>query len=256
MRKPTGTILVIDGEAQIRRSIGAGLALEGYAVHEAGSGVAGLSAAEHVRPELIVLELGLPDMSGIEVLERIRSWSTVPVIVLSVETDEEQKVRLLKGGADDYVVKPFGIAEFLARCEAKLRRYDKDADCSPIVRTGPLTIGLASRAVVLDGVRLTLSRNEYRLLSLLAAHLGHVVMHKQLVGDIWRRSPSPDNIQLLRLLVSRLRQKIESDPGQPKFVISEPEAGYRLDRLAVPRTAETFEAIETPRASVIWPESA
>jgi two-component system, OmpR family, KDP operon response regulator KdpE len=233
MRKPANTILVIDGEAQTRRFIGAGLELHGYAVREADSGAAGLSAAAHLRPELIVLELGLPDISGIEVLETIRSWSNVPVIVLSTRSDEDRKVHLLKIGADDYVVKPFGIAELAARCEAALRRYHKAADRDPIVRTGPLTVDLVSRAVALDGVHLTLTRKEYRLLHILASHLGLVVTHNQLIKDIWGTS-SPDNIQYLRMLVRKLRQKLEVDPSRPKLLISESGVGYRLERLAEP----------------------
>ena len=139
MRKPANTVLVIDDEPQIRRFIGAGLELYGYSVREAENGSAGLNAVAHARPDLIILDLGLPDMSGIEVLRTIRSWSNVPIIVLSVQADEEQKVHLLRSGADDYMAKPFGIAELAARCEAALRRYHKAVDKDPVVRTGPLT---------------------------------------------------------------------------------------------------------------------
>jgi two-component system KDP operon response regulator KdpE len=232
MRKPTNTVLIIDDEAQIRRFIGAGLELHGYTVREAESGAAGLSTAAHTQPELIVLDLGLPDMSGVEVLETIRSWSNVPVIVLSIQADEDQKVHLLKIGADDYVVKPFGIAELAARCEAALRRYHKD----PVVRTGPLTVDLVSRAVTLDGQHVTLTRKEYRLLHVLASHLGLVVTHNQLIKDIWGNS-SADNVQYLRMLVRKLRQKLEADPSQPKLLISESGVGYRLERHAAPAAA-------------------
>src|ERR1700733_12305693 len=214
MRKPTNTVLVIDDEAQIRRFIGAGLELHGYSVREADTGAGGLSTAAHTQPELIVLDLGLPDMSGIEVLETIRSWSNVPVIVLSIQADEDQKVHLLKIGADDYVVKPFGIAELAARCEAALRRYHKAAKRNPLVRTGGLAIDLVSRSVLLNDKPITLTRKEYRLLHLLASHLGLVVTQNQLIRDIWGNS-SPDNIQYLRMLVRRLRQKIEDEPARP-----------------------------------------
>jgi two-component system, OmpR family, KDP operon response regulator KdpE len=228
MRKAANTILVIDDEPQIRRFLKAGLELYGYSVSEAENGSAGLNAVAHNRPDLIILDLGLPDMSGLEVLNTVRSWSNVPVIVLSVQVEEEQKVHLLLSGADDYVVKPFGIAELAARCEAALRRYHKSIDKEPLVRTGPLTVDLVSRAVTLDGRHVTLTRKEYRLLYLLASHLGLVMTHNHIINEIWGNS-SPDNVQYLRTLVRRLRQKLEADPGQPKLLISESGVGYRLE---------------------------
>ncbi len=233
MRKAANTILMIDDEPQIRRFVKAGLELYGYSVSEAENGSAGLNAVAHSRPDLIILDLGLPDMSGVEVLNTIRSWSNVPVIVLSIQVDEEQKVHLLRSGADDYMVKPFGIAELAARCEAALRRYHKAVDKDPVVRTGPLTIDLVSRAVTLDGRHITLTRKEYRLLHLLASHLGLVMTHNQLIKDIWGNS-SPDNVQYLRTLVRKLRQKLEADPSQPKLLISESGVGYRLERHPAP----------------------
>ena len=169
MPKSANSVLVIDDEPQIRRFVGAGLELHGYLVKEADTGAAGLSAAAHMQPDVIVLDLGLPDMSGIEVLESVRAWSNVPIIVLSIDSAEEQKVMLLKLGADDYIVKPFGIAELAARCEAALRRYHKSADKNPIVRTGDLVVDLVSRSVTLGEERITLTRNEYRLLHVLAS---------------------------------------------------------------------------------------
>jgi two-component system, OmpR family, KDP operon response regulator KdpE len=231
MRKAANTILMIDDEPQIRRFVKAGLELYGYSVTEAENGSTGLNAVAHSRPDLIILDLGLPDMGGVEVLNTIRSWSNVPVIVLSVQLDEEQKVHLLRSGADDYMTKPFGIAELAARCEAALRRYHKAVDKDPVVRTGPLTVDLVSRAVTLDGRHITLTRKEYRLLHLLASHLGLVMTHNQLIKDIWGNS-SPDNIQYLRTLVRKLRQKLETDPSQPKLLISESGVGYRLERSA------------------------
>jgi two-component system, OmpR family, KDP operon response regulator KdpE len=228
MPKAANTILVIDDEPQIRRFLKAGLELYGYSVGEAENGSAGLNVVAHSRPDLIILDLGLPDMSGLEVLNTVRSWSNVPVIVLSVQVDEEQKVRLLRSGADDYITKPFGIAELAARCEVALRRYHKAIDKDPVVRTGPLTVDLVSRAVTLDGRHITLTRQEYRLLHLLASHLGLVMTHNQLIKEIWG-TPSPDNVQYLRTLVRKLRQKLEVDPGQPKLLISESGVGYRLE---------------------------
>jgi two-component system, OmpR family, KDP operon response regulator KdpE len=233
MRKAANKVLVIDDESQIRRFVSAGLELYGYSVNEAENGSAGLNAVAHIRPDLIILDLGLPDMGGVEVLRTIRSWSNVPVIVLSIQVDEEQKVHLLRSGADDYMIKPFGIAELAARCEAALRRYHKAVDKDPVVRTGPLSIDLVNRAVTLDGRPVTLTRKEYRLLHMLASHLGLVMTHNQLIKDIWGNT-SPDNIQYLRTLVRKLRQKLEVDPSQPKLLMSESGVGYRLVRLAAP----------------------
>jgi len=229
---PPNTILVIDDEPQIRRFVSAGLQLHGYAVREAINGAAGLEAIEYARPDLVILDIGLPDMSGIEVLQTMRSWSNAPVIVLSVEVDEEQKVRLLKDGADDYITKPFGIAELAARCEAALRRYHKAADKAPVVRIGPITFDPAARVVTLDGKQISLTRKEFQLLRALASHLGLVVTHDQLMKDIWGDS-APDT-QYLRTLVRQLRQKLEIDPSQPKLLVSESGVGYRLQLLSTP----------------------
>jgi two-component system, OmpR family, KDP operon response regulator KdpE len=183
--KSANSVLVIDDEPQIRRFVSTGLELHGYTAKQADTGAAGLSAAAHMQPDVIVLDLGLPDISGIEVLVSVRAWSNVPIIVLSIDSAEEQKVMLLKLGADDYIVKPFGIAELAARCEAALRRYHKSADKNPIVRTGDLVVDLVSRSVTLGEERITLTRNEYRLLHVLASHLGLVVVHEQLIKQIW-----------------------------------------------------------------------
>jgi two-component system KDP operon response regulator KdpE len=233
MHKAANTVLVIDHEQHIRRFIIAGLELYGYSVSEAENGVTGLNAVAQIRPDLIVLDPALSDMSGVEVLNTIRSWSNVPVIILSIRSDEEQKVHFLRGGADDYMTKPFGIGELAARCEAALRRYHKSSDKDPVVRTGPLMVNLVSRAVTLDGRPVTLARQEYRLLHLLASNVGLVVTHDQLVADIWGDA-SPNCIRYLRTLMRKLRQKLEVDPSQPKLLISEAGVGYRLERNAVP----------------------
>ncbi len=238
MPKLANTILIIDDETQIRRFVSAGLELHGYVVREADDGASGLKAAAHLRPDLIILDLGLPDMTGLELLHTVRSWSNVPVIVLSIEADEEHKVRLLKSGADDYVVKPFGIAELAARCEAALRRYHKTTERNPVVRTGSLTINLVSRAVALADAPVMLTRKEYKLLNILATHLGLVVTHNQLIKEIWGTS-SPDNIQYLRMLVRKLRQKLEADPNQPRLFVSESGVGYRLQRIPTQVTKRT-----------------
>jgi two-component system, OmpR family, KDP operon response regulator KdpE len=188
--RPANKVLVIGCEPQIRRFVGAGLNLHGYSVCQVENGSAGLNAVVHIRPDLIILDADLLDMSGIEVLETIRSWSNVPVIVLSIQTEEDYKVLLLRGGADDYLIKPFGIAELAARCEAMLRRYHTAFDKDPAVQTGPLTIDLVSRAVTLNGQHVTLTRKEYALLHLLASHLGSVMTHNQLIKD-FGATPGP-----------------------------------------------------------------
>jgi two-component system KDP operon response regulator KdpE len=221
-------VLVIDDEAQIRRFLRAGFELHGFTVLEAENAAAGLKAATMGAVDLIILDLNLPDLEGSEVLERIRSWSNIPVIVLSIYSDEQEKVRLLRLGADDYVVKPFSMAELLARSDAALRRQLRSTNRDPIVRTGPLSIDLASRVVLLKGKRIQLTRKEYALLHGLAAHVGLVVTHQQLIRDIW--GAHTGNIQYLRILVRKLRHKIEADPTRPLLILSESGVGYRLDQ--------------------------
>ncbi|MGB7100850.1 MAG: response regulator [Xanthobacteraceae bacterium] len=221
-------VLVIDNEPQIRRLLRASFELQGFSVFEAETGAVGLRIATMSTPDLIILDLNLPDLEGSEVLERIRSWSNVPMIVLSTHSDEREKVRLLKLGADDYIVKPFGIAELLARGEAALRRHLRSTNKEPVVRAGALSIDLVSRAVTLDGRRVQLTRKEYTLLHALATHVGLVVTHQQLIRDIWGNRAG--NIQYLRILVRKLRKKIEIKPTHPLLIVSESGVGYRLDR--------------------------
>ena len=218
-------VLVIDDEAQIRRFLRAGFELHGFTVLEAENAAAGLKTGTMGAVDLIILDLNLPDLEGSEVLERIRSWSNIPVIVLSIHSDEHEKVRL---GADDYVVKPFGIAELLARSDAALRRHLRSTNREPVVRAGPLAIDLVSRVVTLKGNRIQLTRKEYALLHGLATHVGLVVTHQQLIRDIW--GAHAGNIQYLRILVRKLRQKVETDPTQPLLIVSESGVGYRLDQ--------------------------
>ena len=227
MSKSANIVLVIDDEPKIRRFLRAGFELNGFAVQEAENGVEGLKAATFNAPDLIILDLDLPDLHGGEILERIRSWSNVPIIILSVESSEEQKVRLLKLGADDYVVKPFGIAELLARSESALRRYFKSTTENSVVMAGPLSVDLVTRSVLLHDQQVRLTRKEYRLVHVLATHIGLVVTHDKLLKEIWTGNQR-DNIQYLRILVRKLRQKIETDPNDPRLLITESGVGYRL----------------------------
>src|SRR5580704_8145117 len=227
MNKPSNVALLIDDEPKIRRFLRAGFELQGYSVLEAENAADGLKVATFSAPDLIILDLNLPDLHGSEVLERLRSWSNVPVIMLSVVANEDEKVRLLKAGADDYVVKPFGMAELLARSEAALRRYFKTATENPVVVTGALSIDLVARTVSLNNNQIRLTRKEYRLLHILATHVGLVVTHDQLLKEIWTGNQR-DNIQYLRILVRKLRQKIETDPNHPRLLVTESGVGYRL----------------------------
>jgi len=227
MSKPANVVLLIEDEAKIRRFLRAGFELQGYSVIEAENAADGLRVATFSTPDLIILDLALPDLHGSEVLERIRSWSNVPIIILSVVSSEDEKVRLLQAGADDYVVKPFGMAELLARSEAALRRYFKSETESPVVVAGPLSVDLVARTVSLNQRPIRLTRKEYRLLHILATHVGLVVTHDQLLKDIWSGSQR-DNIQYLRILVRKLRQKIETDPNRPRLLVTESGVGYRL----------------------------
>jgi two-component system, OmpR family, KDP operon response regulator KdpE len=220
-------VLVIDDEIQIRRFLRAGFELEQFTVLEAEDAESGLRTATLRPVDLVVVDLGLPDRDGATIVERVRSWSTVPIIVLSVRASEEEKVRLLELGADDYVVKPFGMAELLARARAALRRYSRGADGEPVVKVGPLTIDLAARTVSLYGTRIQLSAKEYRLLQVLAQHAGNVVTHQHLLKEVWGARHVHD-AHYLRIFVRKLRQKIETDPTRPRILTTELGVGYRL----------------------------
>ena len=227
MNKPSNVVLLIEDEPKIRRFLRAGFEIHGFSVLEAENAADGLKAATFSAPDLIILDLALPDLHGAEVLERLRSWSNIPVIILSVVSNEEEKVRLLQAGADDYVVKPFGMAELLARSDAALRRYFKSATENPVVAAGPLSVDLVGRTVSLNQNQIKLTRKEYRLLHVLATHVGLVVTHAQLLKEIWSGNQR-ENIQYLRILVRKLRQKIETDPNAPRLLVTESGVGYRL----------------------------
>jgi two-component system KDP operon response regulator KdpE len=233
MTEANSLALIVDDEVQIRRFLRAGLELDGFSVEEAETGHEGLRLATLKPPDLVILDLGLPDMDGSEVLERLRAWSSVPLIVLSVRSNEAEKVRLLESGADDYVVKPFGMAELLARAHAAMRRHVRVSAGEPVVRAGPLSIDLAARIVTVDGARVMLTPKEYRLLQLLAQHAGNVVTHQFLLKEIWG-SPHLHDTHYLRIFIRKLRQKIEADPTQPRILLTELGVGYRL---VTPETA-------------------
>jgi two-component system, OmpR family, KDP operon response regulator KdpE len=234
MHKAVTKILLVDHEGQSRRFVTTGLELYGYSVDEAECGVAGLSAAMVLRPDLIIFDPAFPDMDGTAFLKSVRSWSNVPVIILSMQSEGEHKILFLQSGADDYMTKPFGIAELAARCHAVLRRYQPDVGKATMVQTGPVTLDLVTNEVTLNGQYLKLTRQEHRLLKVLALHLGSVITHNQLIQDVWG-DDSPNNIRYLRTLVRQLRQKLEMDPSKPKLLISESGIGYRLKRTPIPQ---------------------
>jgi two-component system KDP operon response regulator KdpE len=227
MNEIPASVLVVDDEIQIRRFLRTGFELDGFQVQEAETGSEALRSATLKPSDLVILDLGLPDMDGADVLERLRAWSSVPLIVLSVRGSEDEKVRLLELGADDYMVKPFGMAELLARAHSAMRRQLRAARGEPIITFGPLAIDFAARAVSINGQRLTLTPKEYRLLQILAQHSGNVVTHQFLLREIWGNE-HVDDTHYLRIFVRKLRRKIEADPTQPRILLTELGVGYRL----------------------------
>jgi two-component system, OmpR family, KDP operon response regulator KdpE len=237
-------VLVVDDELQIRRFLRTGFELDGFSVQEVETGAEALRSATLKPSDLVILDLGLPDMDGSEVLERLRAWSSVPVIVLSVRGSEAEKVRLLEIGADDYVVKPFGMAELLARAHSAMRRQLRTARGEPVVRFGPLAIDFTARAVFIGDQRLTLTPKEYRLLQILAQHSGNVVTHQFLLREVWGNEHI-DDTHYLRIFVRKLRRKIEADPTQPRILLTELGVGYRLVS-ADPQATAPATAAPTP----------
>jgi two-component system KDP operon response regulator KdpE len=222
------TILIIDDELHIRQFLRAAFEFEGFAVQEAHNAEEGIRSATLKPPDLIILDLGLPDRDGSSIVERLRSWSNVPIIVLAVRSREREKVRLLELGADDYVVKPFGIGELIARARAALRPRVAAAS-DPVVRIGPLEINLATRSGTIDGKRLVLGPKEYLVLQILAQHAGKVVTRQQIMKQVWGASHL-DDTHYLRIVVRNLRKKIEIDPTRPRILLTELGVGYRLAR--------------------------
>ncbi len=224
--QPKTIALVIDDEAQIRRLLRVTLEASGYDVVEAATGADGLVQAAQCRANVILLDLGLPDMNGLDVLKRLREWSRVPVIILSVRDREEEKAEALDAGADDYVTKPFGTAELLARLRVALRHSEKK-DEEPIFRSGPLVVDLADRRVTVDGKEISLTATEYNLLRLLVRHAGKVLTHRFLLREIWGPNAENQN-HYLRVYIARLREKLKTSLEQPDILLTESGIGYRL----------------------------
>lgn len=218
--------LVIDDEIQIRRLLRVCLEGNGYRVEEAATGQEGITLAAQHPPDIVLLDLGLPDMDGVAVLKRLREWSRVPVVVLSVREREEDKVAALDNGADDYVTKPFGTAELLARLRVAQRHATPTAE-NPIFRTGELEVDLTARVVKLKGHDVKLTATEYSLLRLFVQHAGKVLTHRQILKEVW----GPNYLEqthYLRVYIAHLREKLESEPSKPRLITTESGVGYRL----------------------------
>lgn len=219
-------ILIVDDEAPIRRFLRAALSAHHYLIFEAATGQAAIGAVIATRPDLIILDLGLPDIDGIEVTRRLREWTPVPVIVLSVREHETDKIAALDAGADDYLTKPFGVGELLARIRTTVRHAARPAD-EPVFVMGDLVVDLARRLVSVAGQEVQLTPTEYDLLRLFVVNAGKVLTHHQLLRQAWGPGYD-DELHMLRVNISNLRRKIEPDPARPRYIVTEPGVGYRL----------------------------
>ena len=220
-------ILIVDDEPQIRRFLRISLGANGHEVLEAENAAEGIAQAQAKTIDLVILDLGLPDMDGQEVITTLREASKVPIIVLSVRSEEVDKVEALDRGADDYVVKPFGIGELMARVRAALRPRAEDGQKAEVLQVGSLRMDFARRVVTRDGEEVRLSKREYELLQFLAASPDHVLTHKQILKSLWGPAHVEDTTYL-RAYINQLRQKLEVDPSSPRLILTEPGVGYRL----------------------------
>lgn len=220
-------ILVVDDERQIRRMLHTLLGAHGYSVSEASTGQAGLAAAVEAHPDLILLDLGLPDLDGVEVTRRLREWTHIPIIILSVRENERDKIAALDAGADDYLTKPFGVGELLARIRVSLRHHSQP-EVQPVFTLQGLKIDFARRQVWVEEREISLTPTEYDLLRALVQHGGRLLTHSQLLRQVWGEGYESD-AHLLRVNISNLRRKIEQDPTQPRLILTEAGFGYRLN---------------------------
>jgi len=219
-------VLVVDDEPAIQRFLNTALSAEGYTVFAAASGAEALSAVVAHRPDLIILDLGLPDMDGSEVTRRVREWASVPIIILSVRGQEGDKIDALDAGADDYLTKPFGAAELLARLRVALRRASP-SDSGPVFVSGDLMVDLTRRLVTVAGAEVQLTPTEYDILRALVTRAGKVLTDHHILRQVWGAGYEQD-AHMLRVNVSNLRRKLEPDPSRPTFILTEPGVGYRL----------------------------
>jgi two-component system KDP operon response regulator KdpE len=227
MTERVATILVVEDEAEIRRFLRASLGAEGYKVVESATGQRGIIDAASHKPDLAIVDLGLPDLAGMEVIRRIREWSPIPIVVLSARVHEHTKVEALDAGADDYVTKPFGVGELLARVRVALRHAARPAAGGQVLRLGDATIDLEKRHAQRAGMEIHLTPIEFRLLVCLAKHLGMVVTQRQLLSEVWGPAHAGDT-HYLRIYMKQLREKFEADPVRPRHFITETGVGYRM----------------------------
>ncbi|MGE0120064.1 MAG: response regulator [Dongiaceae bacterium] len=220
-------VLIVDDEPPIRRLLRNTLAVQGYRILEAATGAEALEQARRGKPDLVILDLGLPDIDGIEIIRRLRAGSQVPIVVLSSRGDEKGKVAALDLGADDYVTKPFGVDELMARIRAALRHRLQQQGAAPAFRSGDLAVDLVHRRVGVGGREVHLSPKEYDILRQFVLHAGKVLTHRHLLREVWGGADSAD-VQALRVFIRQLRQKLEADPEQPRHILTEPGVGYRL----------------------------
>jgi two-component system KDP operon response regulator KdpE len=219
-------VLVVDDEPQIRRTLAINLRARGYQVDLAASGEEALKAAAHHQPDVVVLDLGLPGIDGLQVIHGLRGWTQIPIIVLSVREREADKVAALDAGADDYVTKPFGINELLARLRAAVRRAAPTDGQVPIVQTPDFRVDLAAKQVVRDGREVRLTPTEWQLVELLVRNPGRLVSQRQLLSEVWGPKYREET-NYLRVFIAQIRRKLEPDPAHPRYFITEPGMGYR-----------------------------
>jgi two-component system, OmpR family, KDP operon response regulator KdpE len=227
MTMPEATILLVEDEPQVRRILRAALPEHGYRLIEAETGEEALRRAAERTPDVILLDLGLPDLDGVEVTRRLREWSEAPIIVLSARDQEISKVEALDAGADDYLTKPFGTAELLARIRVALRRGQRGAEGEPVFTVGDLRIDLGRRQVFVAEREVHLTPIEYKLLATLARNAGRVVTHAQLLKEVWGPHHTTQ-VQYVRVYMTQLRHKLEADPARPRYLTTESGVGYRL----------------------------
>jgi len=229
MSKTAPVIIVIEDDPPIRRFLRTGLTTQGFTVFESETGRQGIIEVEVRKPDLLILDLGLPDMDGVEVIKAVRTWSVIPIIILSARSSEQHKIDALDAGADDYLTKPFGFGELLARIRVALRHAIQPQEHiqAGVFITANLKVDLHKRVVSLDEQEIHLTPIQYRLLAVLVQHAGRVLTHQQILKEVWGPSYS-ENAHYLRIYMSQLRQKLEADPTQPKFLLTESGVGYRL----------------------------
>ena len=227
MPDPVPSVLIVEDERQIRRFVRSTLEAEGCRVFEAETGRQGLVEAGTRRPDLVVLDLGLPDVDGVDFIRDLRGWTTTPIIVLSARSTEADKVKALDAGADDYLAKPFGVAELSARVRAVLRRRDRVGGNQALAEFGDVSVDLSRRVVRRNGEPVHLTVIEYRLLAMLIANAGKVLTHRHLLREVWGPSFVESN-HYVRIYVAHLRQKLEADPARPRHIVTETGVGYRF----------------------------